>query len=214
MTKLDQFESVFRSAAKPVFEYEHVEIGSVLVITDQEPDIAEQTGKRVATFLQVLDAATWRVVNGNEFTTVPDLLALVGEAEPDLICTYRHLHSESWKWPYTLGEYIDVLTQVTDTPVVVLPHPDSERASEHALRDTANVMAMTDHLTGDARLVNYAVRLAKPGGRLFLSHIEDEAIFERYVDTISRTCSSTASPAPPARRASRSDGSSTGGSPS
>jgi nucleotide-binding universal stress UspA family protein len=47
-------------------------------------------------------------------------------------------------------------------------------------------MAMTDHLTGDARLVNYAVRLTEPQGKLFLTHIEDEATFERYVDTISR----------------------------
>ena len=186
MTKLDQFESVFRAASKAVFEYERVEIDSVLVVTDQKPDAAARTGKQVSNFLKVLNDADFRVVGGNEFDDVPQLLGLVEETRPDLICTYRHLHSESWRWPYTLGEYVDVLTQVTTTPVVVLPHPDSMRVSDHALQQTGVVMAMTDHLTGDAQLVNYAVRLTEPKGKLFLTHIEDEATFERYVDTISR----------------------------
>lgn len=186
MTKLDQFESVFRAASKALFEYERITISSVLVVTDQEADAAARTGEQVVKFLGVLDDADFRVVGGNEFDNVPELLGLVEDLRPDLICTYRHLHSESWKWPYTLGEYVDVLTQVTTTPVLVLPHPDSMRASDHAMQRTNVVMAMTDHLTGDARLVNYAVRLTEPRGKLFLTHIEDEATFERYVDTISR----------------------------
>ncbi len=186
MTKLDQFESVFRAASKAVFEYERIAVNSVLVVTDQDGDAAARTGEQVARFLRVLDGADFRVVGGSEFGTVPKLLGLVEDHRPDLICTYRHLHSESWRWPYTLGEYVDVLTQVTTTPVVVLPHPDAMRASDHALQQTGVVMAMTDHLTGDARLVNYAVRLTEPRGKLFLTHIEDEGTFERYVDTISR----------------------------
>ena len=123
--------------------------------------------------LRVLDGADFRVVGGSEFGTVPALLGLVEHHRPDLICTYRHLHSESWKWPYTLGEYVDVLTQVTTTPVVVLPHPESMRASDHALQHTGVVMAMTDHLTGDARLVNYAAPKAPRWGmsELKLRHV-------------------------------------------
>ena len=34
MTKLDVFESVFRSADKPVYAYGRVEIARVLVVTD------------------------------------------------------------------------------------------------------------------------------------------------------------------------------------
>ena len=186
MTKLDQFESVFRSASKAVFEYERIAVKSVLVVTDQDSDAAARTGEQVARSLGVLDGADFRVVSGSEFGSVPELLDLVEDHRPDLICTYRHLHSDSWRWPYTLGEYVDVLTQVTTTPVVVLPHPESMRASDHVLQQTGVVMAMTDHLTGDARLVNYAVRLTAPQGRLFLTHIEDESTFERYIDTISR----------------------------
>ena len=34
------------------------------------------------------------------------LLALVEQERPDLICTYRHLHSGAWRWPYGLGEHL------------------------------------------------------------------------------------------------------------
>ncbi|MCH7778568.1 MAG: hypothetical protein IH878_18855 [Gemmatimonadetes bacterium] len=189
MPKVDQFESAFRAASKTVFEYQPIAVRSILVITDRSEAKADIFGKQISDFLSVLrsdDSPRWRIVNGSEFDTVPELLALVEAEQPDLICTYRHLHSESWRWPYTLGEYVDVLTQVTTTPVMVLPHPDAMRASEHAVKDTLAVMAMTDHLTGDAVLVNYAARFTEPSGKLFLTHIEDEATFERYMGTISR----------------------------
>lgn len=189
MPKVDQFESAFRAASKTVFEYQPIAVRSILVITDRSESEADIFGKQISDFLSVLrsdGSPRWRIVNGSEFDTVPELLALVEEEQPDLICTYRHLHSESWRWPYTLGEYVDVLTQVTTPPVMVLPHPDAMRASEHAVKDTLVVMAMTDHLTGDGVLVNYAARFTEPSGKLFLTHIEDEATFERYMGTISR----------------------------
>ncbi len=186
--KLDQFESAFRAASKAVFEYEAVQVASVLVVTDLDEYEADALGKQVSTFLRVLEGGDteWRVLSGSEFNTVPDLLGLVEEARPDLICTYRHLHSESSKWPYTLGEHVDVLTQVTTTPVVVLPHPDAQRASTHALQRTSTVMAITDHLVGDHRLVNWAVRFTESNGTLFLTHVQDEASFERFIDIISK----------------------------
>ena len=186
--KLDQFESTFRAAARQVFEHQPVTIGSVMVVSDKDEPEADLMGRQIANYLAVLggEGIRWRVVHGGEFDTVPTLLALVEEERPDLICTYRHLHSDSWKWPYTLGEYVDVLTQATTTPVMVLPHPSARRASEHALRHTRTVMAITDHLTGDARLVNYAVRFTEPGGTLFLTHVENQRTFERYIDIISK----------------------------
>ncbi len=47
-------------------------------------------------------------------------------------------------------------------------------------------MAMTDHLTGDDRLVNVAAAMTAPGGTLYLTHVEDDATFERYLDVISK----------------------------
>ena len=90
---------------------------------------------------------------------------------------------------------LDVLTQVTTTPVIVLPHPEAQRASEHALQGTSCVMAMTDHLVGDHRLVNWGVRFTEPEGRLHLAHVQDEATFERFIEVIGRIASIDTEPA-------------------
>ncbi len=191
VSKIDQFESAFRAASKSVFEYRPVEIRSALIITDLGKYEAGRLGSTIQQFLRVIDGddVVWRVVHGEEFGTVPKLLELIEAARPDLMITYRHLHSESWQWPYTLGEYVDVLTQVTTTPVIVLPHPEAQRASEHALQRTSCVMAMTDHLVGDHRLVNWGVRFTEPEGRLQLAHVQDEAAFEGFMEVIGRISS-------------------------
>lgn len=187
MTKVDQFESVFRAAAKTPFEYELVAVESALVVTDRTGDAATDFGDRVRSFLSVLDRGEnvrWRTVHGGEYQTVPELLELIEGERPGLICTYRHLHSESWRWPYTLGEYIDVLTQATTTPVLVLPHP--ERPPERPVSDTDVVMAMTDHLVGDHGLVNWAARFTDHEGRLVLANVEDEVVFERFLEAVGK----------------------------
>ena len=173
MTKVDQFESVFRSAARTVFQPKPVEIDSVLVVCDGNVSDAEEFTARSRSFLGVLDESEnlrWVTVAGRDFRTVPELLERVEAERPGLICTHRHLHSESWQWPYTLGEYLDVLTQATTTPVLVMPHPKRPEFKELAGRRPHTVMAMTDHLTGDHRLVNYAAHVTQREGRLLLGH--------------------------------------------
>ena len=185
--KVDQFESIFRSAAKTRFEYSAVQVESVLVVSDRDERAASEFGDRVRSRLAVLERGEnirWRVVHGGEYDSVPALLELVETERPDLICTYRHLHSDSWQWPYTLGEYIDVLTQVTSTPIIVLPHP--ERQPVDAVRGTKVVMAMTNHLVGDHALVNWAARFTDEGGRLVLSNVEDDSALDRFIEAVGR----------------------------
>jgi len=187
VTKVDQFESVFRAADKTPFRYRPVEVESVLVVSDRPEAEARDYGERVRSFLGALDRGEnvrWQTVHGGQFESVPDLLALVERERPGLVCTYRHLHSESWQWPYTLGEYIDVLTQATTTPVLVLPHPN--RPPERAITGTGCVVAMTDHLVGDDRLVNWAARVTANGGHLALANVEDEVTFGRFIDVIAK----------------------------
>jgi nucleotide-binding universal stress UspA family protein len=187
VTKVDQFESVFRAAVKTPFKYDAVEVESVLVVTDMgETETADFT-ERVRSCLSVLDRGEnvrWSAVHGGQFKTVPDLLALIEENRPGMICTYRHLHSDSWRWPHTLGEYIDVLTQATSTPVLVLPHP--RRPSERPFTCTKTVIGMTDHLVGDDRLVNWTARFTADDGTLVLANVEDEVTFERFMDVIGK----------------------------
>jgi len=47
-------------------------------------------------------------------------------------------------------------------------------------------MAVTDHLRGEHHLVDWACHLTAGQGTLLLSHVEDQAVFERYIDVISR----------------------------
>jgi len=47
-------------------------------------------------------------------------------------------------------------------------------------------MAIASHLTGDHVLVNTAVRFTEENQTLWLTHIEDKATFDRYMDVISK----------------------------
>ncbi len=187
MTKLDVFESVFRSADKPVYAYGRVEIARVLVVTDLSDAEGAPLVDQVRTFLSVLgEDLEWRHLGGADFGSVGRLLEQVEGAAPDLVVTYRHLHSNAWQWPHGLGEYLDVLTQATDIPVLVLPHPDAERALPHAIANTDCVMAITDHLTADARLVDYALRLTASSGTCWLTHIESQRQFDRFLAAVEK----------------------------
>ena len=193
MTNVDQFESVFKSATKISFAYQDIEIRKVLLVTDLEEQPAQQLSDQVRSFLTVLgedEAVNWRTVRGDEFQTVKELLDLVEKENPDLICAYRHLHSQAWRWPYSLGEELDVLTQITSSPVLILPHPKAQPLDE-ILKGTGSVMAITNHLTGDHRLVNFAVRFTEERGTLSLTHIEDEKVFKSYIEVISKIPSIT-----------------------
>jgi len=188
MTNIDQFESAFESAAKAVYHHRPIKIGRVLVVTDLSEEGAEELTGQVRDFLSVLrsDQPRWTSLPGRRFYSVKELLIRINEAEPDLIVTYRHLHSDAWRFPYSLGEFLDVISQATHKPVLVLPHPQSDHALPHTLRDTNRVMAMTDHLAGDDRLVQYASRFTAKGGTCWLTHLEDQSVFDRYIEEIGR----------------------------
>jgi hypothetical protein len=188
MTNIDQFDSVFRAASRSPFEHRLVTIGTVLVVTDLDADRTAALVIGVRQFLSVIDGgdASWPAVIGDEFGDLRALLDLIEQHQPDLIVTYRHLHSEGWNWPYSLGEYVDVMTQATTTPVIVLPHPGRDGSLPGKLRGTDTVMAITDHLTGDHRLVNYALSLTRGAGTCWLTHVESAVQFERYMEVISK----------------------------
>lgn len=185
MTRVDQFESVFRSAAKEVYRRTELEFSHVHVVTDLEDEVAEDFIRGLRSYLSVLgDELAWTQATADEARDLGRFLASVEAQQPDLICTYRNLFSESWRYPYSLGEHVDVLTQVAHCPVLVLPHPKSEQARER--RGTKHVLAMGGHLAGDHSLVDWALGLTAPEGTLRIAHIEDDQSFERYVEAISK----------------------------
>ncbi len=187
MTQVDQYESLFRSAIHDIYEYELVDIRSVLVVTDLEGDPAKEYLKTIQRFLNIFGTSVkWTNLNRGDFKNTQEVLEKIEELKPDLICSYRNLFSEDWRYKNSLGSYLDVLVQKSAAPVLVLPHPEAGYKHDHAFENTDRVMALTDHLSGDHTLINYAVRFVPTDGKVFLTHIEDETVFERYMDAISK----------------------------
>jgi hypothetical protein len=187
MTMLNTFESVFKSADKPAYEFSRVEVTRVAVVTDQSDAEAEPLLAQLRRFLSVLPNDTiWRHIGGSSYSNVGELLERVEAEAPDLVVTYRHLQSSAWRWPHGLGEYLDVLARVTEFPILVLPHPEAERALPHAIENTDTVMAITNHLTSDTRLIDYALRFTAPAGTCWLTHIESRLQFDHFVSAVEK----------------------------
>jgi hypothetical protein len=189
MPNIDQFESSFRAAAKERFALKEVSVETVLVITDSDPAYTESFAQTVEAFLKAIQASphpTFKTLSNADYSNIGDLLNSVGLERPDLICTHRHLKSDGYKWSHSLGEYLDVVTQATNIPVLVLPHPQSGRGASHILENTDVVMAMTDQLAGDDWLVSYALSFTQKKGNILLTHIEDGVTFDRFIRTIGK----------------------------
>ncbi len=187
MTNIDQFESVFRAANKERFALQSFTLDQILVVTDLPRADSNEIAAEAKTLLsQVLAPRTtsWTICGADNYASVDALVARIADATPDLICTYRNLKTPATAYPYSLGTYLDVMTQATDVPVLVLPRP--EMPQRNVPDNTDSVMVITDHLTGDHRLVSVAVHLTQPGGTLRLTHIEDEARYRRFVEIISK----------------------------
>ncbi len=186
-SKLDEFESMFRSALHEVFHYERPELRRALVVDDGTAAECAALAERIATFLRSADVATdvaWDRLDraawaGGPEHPIPTLLARLAEAPPDLVVCRRHLLGAARDLPYTLGSVVDTLTQAQPAPVLLLPTaalPEAPRT----------VLAVTDRMTGQDALVSWAARVARPGGTLVLAHIEDDDTLERYLGVITR----------------------------
>lgn len=189
MTNIDQFESIFKKADKAQFELEHVDLDTMLVVSDASVEETEKFMDQVVDFLDTTllqEEINWHRICGHEHSAVSDVVARVEQLRPDLICTFRNLHAPATDYPYSLGVYLDVLSQATDIPVLVLPSPHRRAAIPTS---TGTVMAIADHLTGDNHLVSYAARLTTPDGKLLLTHVEDQIMFERYMQVIGKIAS-------------------------
>jgi hypothetical protein len=189
MSKLDQFASAFKSAAKEIYSYTDIEIGKVLIVTDLPEDHSRLFCDDLRDFLSVVgdrDDVVWDPHPTEPGDNVGDLLDEIESERPDLICCYRNIHGRARSYPFSLGAYVDVLTQATSTPVLLLPPPTDSGRLASTCENTKNVMVLTDHLTGCDRLIDHGVRFVESGGHLTLAHLEDDATFERYIETIGK----------------------------
>ncbi|MCG8409420.1 MAG: hypothetical protein MI923_29800 [Phycisphaerales bacterium] len=180
--KIDAFESIFKSADKLSMVYDHIDVRSVLLVTDRNAAVSDQIRESAQRFLSVIEREkpSWETIGDESYQTVDDLIGLVKKHGPDLIVTYRHLHETHRRPRMSLGVFLDELTQATTIPVLVLP-TDEDGHLLDLPPSTTSVMVVTDHLTGDNELVDYGARFTVAKGTLVLVHIEDDATFETYL---------------------------------
>ena len=187
MPKVDQFESVFKSAVRTPFAHETPVLERVVIVSDLNDSAAASLCASVQQFAGSHGAqAQWLTAAADDTRSVAGLLQVVESTAPNLVVAYRNVYTEAWQWPHSLGRHLDILTQATDTPVLVLPHPLDTEVFAQALAAPTTVMAVTSHLVGDSALVNQGAAFAPDKGKLPLAHVEDDATFERYIDTISK----------------------------
>ncbi len=189
MLDVDEFESAFRSAIKERYQHSDLSFASVLFICDLPETEASPLLGDVKGFcgnIKQAESAQWQLLSAGDYQTADDLLTLIQQKPSDLIVTYRNLHSDSWRHPFSLGEHIDVLLQQTDTPVLLIPHPQAGYARSEALKHCASVMVVTDHLVNDHRLVQHGLAFLNDTGHAYLSHIEDQYHFDRFMAAIGR----------------------------
>lgn len=181
--RLDRFESAFRHAEATLYRPAPVALDRVAYVTDLEGEAAADSMARAQNWLRPTDIweeSAWRLLPGNEWTVVSDLLASLEKGEPDLVVAHRWLREAALGPHHSLGVVLDVLTQTQPAPVLVLPHAE-ERAEP--LR---RVMVLTDHLTKRGRLVDWGQRLTATDGELVLVHVEDGTVWDRYSEAIAR----------------------------
>ncbi|MBT6272701.1 MAG: hypothetical protein HOI95_01050 [Chromatiales bacterium] len=187
MPTVDQFQSVFLSTVREPFAYAEPSLERVTIICDLEEQAAATFTESVKQLVGSHgDRATWRTVTRDKSDTVEALLGLVESDSPDLVVSYRNVHSTAWTWPHSLGRHLDILTQATDTAVLVLPHPNDAEHFAKAVSPVSRVMAVSGHLAGEGALVNQAAAYAGDGGTVLLAHVEDDATFERYMNAVSK----------------------------
>ena len=188
MTNIDQFESVFNAAARDVFRLREIPLDHLMVVCDLDDEGADKFERGVRRFLgNVLPEKVeiTRLASG-DYDDAGALLQIVEEQRPDLVCAYRNLKSKHFRYPYSLGTFLNVLTRETEPPVLLVPHPQLEPGYAWTGKNTDRVLVVTDHLSGDERLVNYGARFTERAGTLFLAHVEDEASFERFIRAIGK----------------------------
>ncbi len=185
MTTLDRFESLFRSAAKEQHEFEEYTITRAALVTDGDDESARGIIAEIERVFARLAGVEWTVLSAGAYGDPSELMARIQEASPDLLCSYRNLHTRAKEWPYSLGSYLDVMAQVTPMPVLVLPQPTLGGVFDPPLGKVDDVLVVTDHISGSGELVNVAARMVSPGGKLVLAHIEDDATFDRYARIMS-----------------------------
>ncbi|MEE2643346.1 MAG: hypothetical protein VYD19_00300 [Myxococcota bacterium] len=185
MSSIDHFESSFRAALQSQYSPRPAQFRDVLLLSDLEGEALDRFTKAAEGLLaHQRDGMQITVAPATASVELQQLLELIEQDQPDLICSYRNLHTDHGRWPYTLGDHVEVLTQITEIPILLLPRPELLPSDGYSA--PKRVMALTGHLADSPELVDAALAFLGEEGGLSLSHIEDDLTFERYLEAIGR----------------------------
>ncbi len=157
----------------------------VLVDTPKQQSSAYADSMREFLKASNINPDEFTVLGAEDFSNIQQMLSAVQAASPNLVVTHRHLHLNREELEHSLGTYLDTLLQGTSIPVLVTPSPNAD-GTPQPLEVARDVLVMTDHLLDDPKSINYGVRLVAPGGIVHLCHVEDDAVFRKYMALIER----------------------------
>lgn len=185
--RLDQFASLFKSADKPTMVHDDVVMKKIIVIGDESCGDIDAHLEAVKRFLDILDRdqPAWQALAVTTTSAVSSVRDVIRGVAPDLIVAHRDLGETARRTERSLGVILDELLWDAPTPVFILPDNEAGRVFVPAER-AKKIMVATDHLTGDNDLIDYGARFTPPDGTLVAAHIEDDAVFERYMGEIER----------------------------
>ena len=181
MLKLDHFASVFRAADKDIISIPKYTLSKVLLVTDVSHEKSIEIWKRwEALFFQNVEVT---ILHGEESKDISLITQKVDASRCDLIISYRCLHSENWQYPHAIGSYVEVITQLTSTPVLLMPHI-LEDTQEYAPPES--IILISDDLTKEAELLGWACSFRGHKSRYTLVELENLAHFNRMLDAIAK----------------------------
>lgn len=188
MSSIGEFESLFKRALREKYEFTQIGIDKVLTITDMDPTRASVFGVQVENFLESCLGVKPKFVetmDGSKFDNWSDLQKRLDQLNPDLIVSYRLLRVNDLRIETSLGVYIDTISQQTDFPVLVMPHPDLEDVDAAEVH-SGNTVVATEHIYKDNELLDFAIAFTPAKGNLHLVHVEDEDTFNYYIRAIEK----------------------------
>jgi hypothetical protein len=127
-----------------------------------------------------------KVLGADEYESASQVMEILEQIENlDLIVAERNLKTRDQDLVYGLSNYVDALTQARPEPVLLLPTLNNEKLNK-LINAKADILVQTNQLTGANSLINWALRFVDQETTLRLTHIEDDATFERYMSTVER----------------------------
>ena len=181
MLKLDHFASIFRAADKERILIPHIRISKVLLVTDVDKPESMKAWNKWKSFFPV--DITMEVLDGEESRDISLITKKVKDSQCDIIVSYRCLHTDNWRYPYAVGSYVEVLTQMTDIPVLLFPHIYEDQ-KEYSI--PKSVLLMSEDLKKEEELLGYASSLCNEESSITLVDLEDTVYLDRILSIISK----------------------------